>query len=196
MKNLKKLTQAGFTLVELMVVVAIIGILATIALPQYQKFQNKAKQAEARISLGSAASILRAHYALENSYTVCLGSIGYALESGKRYYTVGFGGNTPPTFASSCSPAGTLACTGFQWTVGTGGVSAATTCSNGAGTTYVAATLLNGGSTPNLGGSTGDIAKDIFKVQARGYFVGTSATDQDRWEVDQGGNMVNTQSKI
>ncbi|NDF14312.1 hypothetical protein EB061_03185 [bacterium] len=89
-----------------------------------------------------------------------------------------------------------MACTGFQWTVGTAGVTTATSCQNGAGTTYVAATLLNGGTTPDLGGTAGDIGQNIFKVQARGYFVGSTATDQDRWEVDQGGNMVNTQSKI
>jgi type IV pilus assembly protein PilA len=62
MKNeMKKPNQQGFTLIELMIVVAIIGILAAIALPAYQDYTARAQMSEA-MSLASGAKTAVAEY--------------------------------------------------------------------------------------------------------------------------------------
>ena len=63
MKNNR--SKKGFTLIELLVVVLIIGILAAIAMPQYQKAVNKAKMAELKTFMGNAKRAVEI-YIMEN----------------------------------------------------------------------------------------------------------------------------------
>lgn len=77
--------KRGFTLVELMIVVAIIGILAAIAVPNFIRFQARAKQSEAKTNLRAIFTGQRTRYAESEAYSMRMGEIGFAPERGNRY---------------------------------------------------------------------------------------------------------------
>jgi type IV pilus assembly protein PilA len=61
-------SKKGFTLIELMIVVAIIGILAAIAIPNFLRFQAKSKQSEAKTNLGGIFTAQTAYFGEKNTY--------------------------------------------------------------------------------------------------------------------------------
>src|SRR5881296_2274071 len=84
--------QKGFTLIELMIVVAIIGILAAIAIPNFMTYQAKSKQSEAKVGLGGIFTTATSFFAENNTYTVVNASnLGYSPAGSPRYSFV-YGG--------------------------------------------------------------------------------------------------------
>ncbi|MCL2012469.1 MAG: prepilin-type N-terminal cleavage/methylation domain-containing protein [Cystobacterineae bacterium] len=75
----------GFTLIELMIVVAIIGVLAAIAIPNFIKFQARSKQSEAKANLKAIFTAQKAFFAENDKYSNQTGKIGFAPERGNRY---------------------------------------------------------------------------------------------------------------
>jgi len=61
--------KKGFTLIELMIVVAIIGILAAIAIPNFLKFQAKSKQSEAKTNLKGIYTAETGYFGENNAYS-------------------------------------------------------------------------------------------------------------------------------
>jgi len=78
----------GFTLIELMIVVAIIGILAAIAIPNFLRYQAKTKQSEAKTNLGAIFTSQVTYFGEQDTYAN-VSNIGWAPEGTTRYaYTM------------------------------------------------------------------------------------------------------------
>jgi prepilin-type N-terminal cleavage/methylation domain-containing protein len=101
--------HSGFSLIELMVVVAILGILVSLTTSSYQKYQRKALQSEAKLALGSIYALEKSFYSEYGAYVFGVDAIGYAPEGQRRFY-----------FHALCGSAGTWAgtITGFTSSYG------------------------------------------------------------------------------
>lgn len=177
--------KSGFTLVELMVVVAIIGVLAAIAIPNYQKYQAKARQSEAKVNLAALYTAEQGYYSEHGTFTGCLRQIGFDLNDmsnavTKRYYSVGF--SATPIASTVCGPNGGAACTGYTWNVDgtvnvtcpdTDGFFLATAKMNSALSVVVQASLTNA-----------VVTKETFLGTAMGS-ISNSSGSYDTWTINQ-----------
>ena len=87
------LNKNGFTLIELMIVVGIIGILVSIAGPQYERYQAKARQSEAKLGLSAVYALEQAFYSEYSAYIPSMEAIGYTPEGSRRFYGIGWSGS-------------------------------------------------------------------------------------------------------
>ena len=75
----------GFTLMELMVVIAIISILSALAVPSFLQLEARAKQAEVKTNLRALYVAEKAYYQEQSSYSPQVATIGFAIERSNRY---------------------------------------------------------------------------------------------------------------
>jgi type IV pilus assembly protein PilA len=81
--------RKGFTLIELMIVVVIIGILAALAIPRFMQATTKSKQSEAKQILKQIYTMERAYRQEHGEYCLNLTDIGVEIQADARYaYTV------------------------------------------------------------------------------------------------------------
>lgn len=117
----------GFTLSELMIVVAIIGILAAIAIPNFLSYQAKARQSEAKVALGGIFTSALAYFAEHDTFSVSPADSLHYSPSGSPRYDYYFGGTaaanritasqggavSPCNVAPSASPTPAMSSSGF-----------------------------------------------------------------------------------
>ena len=74
--------SAGFTLVEILVVIAVIGLLAAIAIPQFITYRSEAIDAEMKSDLRNASIVIEAYYAKQTVLPASLAeTVGYGFQS-------------------------------------------------------------------------------------------------------------------
>ncbi len=190
----------GFTLVELLIVVAIIGVLSTLGVPTFRRMIQKSKKSEAKVNLGA---IYTAQAAFKAEYSVFgnnLNRMGFEIDGSpsNMTYNIGF-------FGASCQGQGTA-----QPTIGNvqgtqlnqaypayyTGFTAADTRAGYAINSGCLSGVLAGAMDASVDGLT-------FGAGAQGVVSPSyvrsnpSATSQlDVWTMDQGRTLVNTQDGV
>ncbi|MEX0798537.1 MAG: prepilin-type N-terminal cleavage/methylation domain-containing protein [Bacteriovoracaceae bacterium] len=176
--NTRLSNQLGFTLVELMIVVAIIGVLSAVAVPNFKTYQAKAKSSEAKVQLAAAYTAEQAFYGDFGIYHNCFTYMGYdpSTQADSRYYAIGIdqaaainatayeSAESSGLFSDSCSR--TLATAdGDTWFAAGKGVGA---------------TVVDSGLQTSALGTQSDGDSQTFILSAEGVIMGGKEADGDR----------------
>lgn len=86
-KHLRMQSSDGFTLIELTIVVAILGILVSLATVSYSHFVTKAKSVEGEIVVREIERLEQLYHASNHVHTDSLADLGFAMAGTLRYYT-------------------------------------------------------------------------------------------------------------
>ena len=114
--------QQGFTLVELMIVVAVIAILSAVAIPAYDQSVTRARRADAKVALMKLAQLQEAFFSNNNRYAITLAELltsssegftsinGTTAQSPQNYYTLTLAPGTVATrsFTLTAAPYGDM----------------------------------------------------------------------------------------
>jgi len=101
--------QTGFTLLELIIAVAIVGILAAVATPMYSGMVEKSRRSDAITTLLNMSMELEKWRAVNTTYTNNLTNIGYTSTSPEGYYTLAISNATANTYTITATATGAQA---------------------------------------------------------------------------------------
>jgi prepilin-type N-terminal cleavage/methylation domain-containing protein len=169
--KMRKLSVAGFSLVELMVVVAIIGILAAVAIPNFNKFQRRARAAETKSNLGALYDTEKSFLGEWEDYSDSLAAVGFSIDGTTRTELgIGAGATAAARYLAE-APAASMA------TVGTGFGLVSQVCGNatygmGCAPAGAAQLPIQWGMAP-----TGAVALALGMAGVPGTFTASAATN-------------------
>lgn len=190
-----KKTRYGFSLLEMMVVLAITGMILVIAVPNYQAYQGRSRQNEARAGLSQIYAAEQTFAADTSTFTYCLNKIGFDPSTNlTRYYAIGLHSGASAT--SLCGKSQNRSCSAYTYS----GTSAIDTCSTPDGYFSQTAKVFSGFNLYSnvnsvlvpYGGAT--MSRFIFTAAAAGNILGKNSSD--RWLIDQDKNIVNISSGL
>lgn len=187
--------QAGFSLVELMIVVAIIGILATVAIPNFTRFQAKSRQSSGKSLLAGYYSAQKATYSEFQYYPGNFRGAGYRPEGQLSYRLEAVDNAVTGTAQTNPADMGAAAssCIATSVTLGAAVCGVEYTTNGNAWTELASANV--GASIPAcveaIGGAMG--AMGTFTACVGALIGGTQA---DTWSIDQNKLVSNTQNGL